>query len=105
HVASAYTHVIVEAGLPVLGETAMPLEHVVAELREAGLRVAMLSHGSDARIPSVHAANERWAQYDGMDAAWVRQLEVISRRNVDVYTRDPEPVFLSTPGLLAFVPN
>lgn len=105
HVLGTYTHVIVEAGLPVLGESVMPLEHVVAELRDAGLRVALLSHGSDARIPSVHAANERWAQYDGMDAAWVRQLEHSSRRNVEVYTSDPGPVFLSTPGLLEFVPN
>ena len=105
HVLSTYTHVIVEAALPVLGESVMPLRDVVAELREAGLHVALLSHGSDARIPSVHSANERWAQYDGMDAAWVRQLEQSSRRNVEVYTSDPGPVFLSTPGLLEFVPN
>lgn len=105
HVESTYTHVIVEAGLPVLGESAMPFERQVARLRAAGVQVALLSHGSDARIPSVHAANERWAQYEAMDPDWVRTLEAISRRNVAVYTSDPGPVFLSTPGLLEFVPN
>ncbi|HPU13532.1 MAG TPA: hypothetical protein PLQ19_07045 [Aeromicrobium sp.] len=105
HVFSAYTHVIVEAGLPVLGSTAMPLPEAVAQLRAGGLKVAMLAHGSDARIPSVHSANERWAQYDGMDPAWVRNLEFVSRRNVAAYNSDSESVFLSTPGLLEFVPN
>lgn len=105
HVVSTFTHVIVEAGLPVLGDSEMGFEHDVARLREAGLHVALLSHGSDARIPSVHAANERWAPYEAMDANWVRTLEQIARHNVDVYTSDPGPVFLSTPGLLEFVPD
>lgn len=105
HVLSTYTHVIVEAGLPVLGDSIEPFHRHVTRLREAGLNVALLSHGSDARIPSVHAANERWAQYDAMDPVWVRALEALSRRNVEVYTSDPGPVFLSTPGLLEFVPN
>lgn len=105
HVTSVYTHVIVEAGLPVLGASVMPFQQQVTQLREAGLHVALLSHGSDSRIPSVHAANERWAQFDAMDPAWVNVLESLSRRNVEVYTSDPGPVFLSTPGLLEFVPN
>ncbi|WP_418060571.1 glycosyltransferase family protein [Pimelobacter simplex] len=105
YVEDSFTHVVVEANRPIFGEIAGDGRHHVAELVRAGKTVALLSHGSDARIPSVHAARERWHSYDALRPADLRALEDRSRSNVAYYESFDGPVFVSTPGLLAFVPT
>jgi hypothetical protein len=99
------THVIVEANLPILGASSGTAADNVLDLQRAGKKVALLSHGSDGRIPSVHAANERWHPYDALDPRVVRALEVRSRSNVEAYRSFDGPVFVSTPGLVEFIPD
>jgi hypothetical protein len=98
-----FTHVIVEANRAVLGHATNGENHT-RELRRAGKRVALLSHGSDARIPSVHMANEKWHAYDEAPPATLEALERVSRINCDFYNSYDGTVFVSTPGLRAFVP-
>lgn len=100
-----FTHVIVEANLPIFGKIVGEGDQHVTELLRAGKHVAYLSHGSDARIPSVHAERERWHSYDALPASALDEFEHRARRNVQIYNSFSGTVFVSTPGLLEFVPN
>lgn len=98
-----FTHVIIEANRPILGSTAGDGRWHEAELRRRGIKVALLSHGSDARVPSVHAANERWHSYAALEPKALEALEQRSSINLAHYNQFDGTVFVSTPGLLAFV--
>jgi hypothetical protein len=100
-----FTHVIAEVNRPFLGSGTGDGQLDVAEMRRAGMRVALLSHGSDARIPSVHAAREPWHSYDALDPRALENFERAARRNTDIYNSFDGTVFVSTPGLLAFIPG
>jgi hypothetical protein len=105
HVLSTFTHVLAEANRPLFGSITGRGDQSVRELIRAGKGVALVSHGTDSRIPSVHAARETWHQYDALPAAQVRRMEEAARANVAFYESFEGPVFVSTPGLLEFVPH
>ncbi len=104
--ATRFTHVIVEAAMPVLGG-----RHggdVLAQIRELqgrGLKIAMLAHGTDARLPSRHREQVPWSPF--VDDSWVpvdvHEEEV--RKNLDLMEAVGGPVFVSTPGLLVDLPT
>jgi hypothetical protein len=103
-----FSHVLVEAELPLfprLGDGSVLSE--VRSLRRAGLRVATVSHGSDVRSPSAHAAREPWSPY--LEPSWGDGpvLEEQSRRNRRLLAQlrdEGVPAFVSTPDLLVDVP-
>lgn len=101
-----FSHVIVEANLPVLG-SGLVRNGVrnTLELQRAGRTVALLSHGSDARVPSIHAEREQWHSYGALRPGFLQRLERQARANVDVYNAFEGTVFVSTPGVRAFVPR
>ncbi len=106
YVMKTYSHVIIEANLPILGHIQAGFgERNAGELARAGIKVAMLSHGSDGRIPSVHAGQERWHAYDALPPATLDYLEVRAQHNVPVYNSFDGTVFISTPALAAFMPE
>lgn len=100
-----FTHVIAEVNRPILGSGTCDGQLDVKELLRAGKTVALLSHGSDARIPSVHAAREPWHSYAALDQRTIDAFERTARRNTEIYNNFDGTVFVSTPGLLAFVPK
>jgi glycosyltransferase involved in cell wall biosynthesis len=105
-VTSTYSHAIIEANRPLVGPLhGADASHDIPILLKAGLNVALLSHGSDARIPSIHVELERWSPFPDMDDKVVNRLEEAARRSVELYTSFPGPVFVSTPDLLDFIPN
>lgn len=99
-----YTHVIVEANLPVLGKIAGRGIAHARELQREGKHVALLSHGSDARIPSVHAQREPWHSYGALSTQQLDAFERTSTANGIDYAQFEGTVFVSTPGLLEFIP-
>lgn len=105
HVMAGFTHVLAEANRPLFGSIAGRGDQSVRELLRAGKNVALVSHGTDSRIPSVHAARETWHPYDALPPAQVRRMEENARANVAFYESFDGPVFVSTPGLLEFVPH
>lgn len=104
-VTGTYTHVMIESSQPVLGAgQARGIDHA-RQLQRAGLSVGLLSHGTDVRIPSVHKAEERWAHYDALDPRVVARMEANARFNTQMMAEFDGPTFVSTPGLLRFVPG
>lgn len=106
HVYGNATHVIVEAQKQPLGNIlAETTERQVQGLVEAGIRVAMVCHGSDIRLPSRHAASHPDSPFRNAADPVTRRLERVTQQNADLLARLGVPVFVSTPGLIADVPS
>ena len=98
-----YTHVLIEGNKPILGWKKAGAGADIRKLRSAGVRVGMLAHGSDVRIPSVHAEREEWAAYGQMDPKLVQALEKSAGVANKEFARFDGPKFVSTLGLLDFI--
>jgi hypothetical protein len=100
-----FTHVLIEAEFPPLG--GMFHENVSAQvsvLRDRGVSVAMVCHGSDIRLPSRHRERESWSPFVNDDWVTVEKLEKATVRNRELLDEIGAPTFVSTPGLLLDVP-
>ncbi len=99
-----FTHVLVEAERPLFGPRfARSLPAEVAALREAGISVAFLAHGTDVRDPDAHAARTRWSPYPEDPRTETLRRDV--RENLALLAAAAAPVFVSTPDLLADLPS
>lgn len=98
-----FTHVIVESGIH-LYESNGPVLALVRMLQQHGIRVALLWHGSDIRLPSAHARRERDSPFaHGYPDTAV--LEKIAGANRTLIEDAGVAAFVSTPDLLAVVPE
>lgn len=105
-VADGFTHVMIEAEKQPFG--ALLDETTVAQarrLREHGIAVVMLCHGTDVRSPSRHREAEPESPFRDTMAGQAPRLERIARDNRRTLDRIGAPVLVSTPGLLADVPG
>jgi hypothetical protein len=103
-VRSRFTHVILEAGRHLFGRAYD--ERVLDEIRDlqaGGVRVAMLTHGSDMRSPARHVAAHPDSPYGEWSLSPV--LEAEAARNRALLDEAGVPIFASTPGMLADVPE
>jgi hypothetical protein len=102
-----FTHVLVEAQLPMLPRPGMTVEDEIRMLRDRRIRVATVSHGTDIRVPSEHASREPWSPFrDGLYPGQ-SDLQRITEQNRTLLERlrdDDFPAFVSTPDLLIDVP-
>ena len=101
-----FTHVLLEPAIPLLGGiTSGTLEEDVELLASAGLEVALVAHGSEVRIPSVHRELELhspfWSDQDG----YTSSAEARTRALNASMDRLGLPEFVSTPDLLNYRPN
>lgn len=102
---SRQTHVIWEAGRPLLGRR---YEGGIAEeidrMQKVGVACALLFHGSDIRLPSAHAKSNPWSPFrESTDV--VRNLEETAKRNAELAADAGVPLFVSTPDLLQWLPG
>lgn len=98
-----FTHVMIESGTHLVkpnGEV-LPL---VRALQQQGVRVALLWHGSDIRLPSAHARREPDSPF-GNGYPDTEVLEQIASRNKALVDEAAVAVFVSTPDLLTDVPQ
>lgn len=96
-----FTHVLIEAGRQPFGRIFdQTVDDQVRSLLAAGLRVAMVAHGSDIRLPSRHAAGNADSPF--RPGLWNKTpgLEREARENARLFDRLGLPVFVSTPDLL-----
>jgi hypothetical protein len=103
--ATRFTHVLVEAEEPLFGRLfgRDPRVELLAML-SAGIDVAFIAHGTDVRLPSRHAANNRWSPYRDPDV-YLARPERVARENQNLLATSGRPVFVSTPDLLMDVPE
>lgn len=104
--AEHYTHVVFEAVMPVLGGMhGGDVLRQIETLRARGLVVWMLSHGTDITLPSRHRELEPWSHF--RDDEWVpfASAEEAAGRNLDIVARAQAPTFVSTAGLLNYLPG
>ena len=101
-----FTHMLIEAEMKPLGS--LLGGDVLAQaqsIRAGGVRIGMVCHGSDIRLPSRHAAADEWSPFHNDDWVPVAALEEVVLGNLRVLSELEEPTFVSTPGLLLDVPN
>lgn len=99
-----FTHVLLESGRYLYGPVPWKSQIDVAlELVSRGVRIGLLWHGSDIRVPSEHAAWELDSPFGARghyskEATSILEANAIERRRMVSAT--DLPVFVSTPGLL-----
>ncbi|GAA1926615.1 hypothetical protein GCM10009775_18510 [Microbacterium aoyamense] len=99
-----FTHVIVESGRHLFG-TDGTVSGQLDMMTAAGIRVALLFHGSDIRRPSAHAQVERDSPFHAGGYDDSGRLEEITARNHALADAAGLPVFVSTPDLLGELPG
>jgi hypothetical protein len=106
HVTKSYTHVLLEAERPLFGTlNGSTCVGDIRALRNAGLRVGLVSHGSDLRVPSMHA--QMYPDSPFHDTSWdsVPILERNATRNRALMNSYDGPTFVSTLDLLDYAPS
>lgn len=102
-VVRGFTHVLIESGRRLFGPGTDVLSDVDLLVRR-GIQVGLLWHGSDIRIPSLHARMDRDSPFRDGSYAEQERLEHITRRNHALIDESGLPSMVSTPDLLEFVP-
>lgn len=102
-IAAGFSHVLVEAGRPPAGGPyRAPLARQLRDLIASGVRVAYLAHGTDVRVPSVHAAAHPDSPFRSGDH---EPLEMQARANIALIEDLGIDAFVSTPDLFEFLPG
>ncbi len=100
-----FTHVLMESGLPLLGRSSRSdAFREAAELRAAGVSVAMMFHGSDLRLPHVHREANEWSPFHSSEVPSTL-LGERAESNIAGVRRLALPAFVSTPDLLQYLPE
>ncbi len=103
---TSVTHVLLEAGQTILGGLhGSDLQAEVAALQRAGIKVGLISHGSDVRSPALHRTLEPASPFHSALAGLTATLEA---KTAATHARMDElslPEFVSTPDLLQYRPN
>lgn len=101
-----FTHVLIEAELPILSPLyAGDLITEINDLEAYGIKVALVSHGSDTRLPSAHRNIEPNSPFVSSLDGLTPLLEDRAKQNLAIMDELALPEFVSTPDLLEFRPN
>ncbi|QYM76988.1 glycosyltransferase [Leucobacter luti] len=101
-----YTHVLIEACFPILGgRYSGDMYRQAAELQEAGLKLAIVGHGTDIRLPSRHAELHEWSYFHTDEWVAPELVEKVVSKNLKLIDDLGVPTFVSTAGLLLDVPE
>ncbi|WP_298891285.1 hypothetical protein [uncultured Serinicoccus sp.] len=100
------THVVLESGRPVLGDLhAGSMLADVPTLEAAGIRHAVLYHGSEIRDLRGHAEAYAHSPFHGPWDDYLRTLQAVVDRNRRELADYAGPVLVSTPDLLDVLPG
>jgi hypothetical protein len=99
-----FTHVILESGRPLFGDTGETVERQVRGLMKRGIKVALLWHGSDIRDPGAHRERETFSPFERIDARLVTDIAARAARNRVLADALRITEFVSTPDLLTDAP-
>ncbi|MDQ0645040.1 glycosyltransferase family protein [Microbacterium murale] len=102
-VVDGFTHVLMESMRPLFGLRFDDVTAEIAALREHGLSVALIAHGTDVRSPTRHASAHRWSPFAGSSSS--RTLEATAELNRHIAETLGLPLFVSTLDLLDDLPD
>jgi hypothetical protein len=106
HVVSGFSHVLIEACMPLFGSLfSGDIRREVAALQQHGIRVGMISHGSEVRLPSRHMQRHPFSMFNSMAPDRVEPMERVALKNQALIEDLAVPWFVSTAGLVADHPN
>jgi len=101
-----FTHVLVEAGRPITGYLhGRNVDGEIGVFTKAGISCAVVSHGSDTRVPSHHMEKYEASPFGQAPSDVFQTLENRAKILVDIYSRLNVPVFVSTPDLIDDLPQ
>lgn len=101
-----FTHVLVEASVPLVGGAfKSDMIKQVRAMEQRGAKVALIAHGTEARLPSRHAAGEPWSHLVGDMWTDIPNLERTVERNLRIIEDLNLPTFVATAGLLLDLPH
>ena len=106
HVQSELTHVLIEAGRSVAGTlNGHTFAADARRLRDAGLTVGLVFHGSEIRDPRLHAQRYPWSPFrdpkDPLTARLQKQVDALA----PLVAEFDGPTYVSTPDLLDDLPG
>lgn len=105
-ITSHFTHVLVEASMPILGGAfGSDLVLEIRTLQDAGVKVGAISHGSDVRIPTRHTEIEEHSPFNSDLGTLTSTLQSKTTQNNAVLDALQITEFVSTPDLLTYRPN
>ncbi|MFF8956023.1 glycosyltransferase [Streptomyces sp. NPDC014894] len=101
-----YTHLIADAFRPVFGPlNGTGVEGDLPALAQAGIKVALLAHGSEVRDPARHRARHPHSLFHDAPDGYEAELSLLAERNRRVAEESGLPVFVTTPDLLLDLPG
>ncbi|QOC92781.1 glycosyltransferase family 4 protein [Micromonospora craniellae] len=105
-VLSGYSHVVVDAFMPLFGYlNGDNIEGDLPALRRAGIKVALLAHGSEIRHPDRHMERHEFSLFADAPEGVAAKLRHKAERNRRVAEEAGLPTFVTTPDLLADLPG
>ncbi|MFI5754726.1 glycosyltransferase family 4 protein [Streptomyces sp. NPDC051569] len=101
-----YTHLLVDAFMPVMGGlNGDSIAEDLAALKQARIKVALLSHGSDIRHPDRHLDRHEFSLFRDAPEGIADRLRVKAERNRRIADACGLPLFVTTPDLLDDLPT
>jgi glycosyltransferase involved in cell wall biosynthesis len=101
-----YTHLIVDAFLPVFGYlNGDTIEGDLPALRRAGIKVALLAHGSEIRHPGRHRQRYEFSLFHDAPKDIGPRYTARAERNRRIAEASGLPLFVTTPDLLTDLPS
>lgn len=100
-----YTHLIADAFRPVFGTlNGNSIAGDLPALRNAGIKVALLAHGTDVRHPLRHMERNPYSLYFDAPEGFAESRVATTERNQRIAASSGLPVFVTTPDLLDDLP-
>jgi glycosyltransferase involved in cell wall biosynthesis len=101
-----YTHLLSDATRPVFGfRNGLDILADLPALHDAGVKAALLFHGSDVRDPDAHSARYEYSAYREAPADTLERLRRLTPRNRQIAAESGLPLFVTTLDLLDDVPE
>ncbi|MBO8184711.1 glycosyltransferase family 4 protein [Streptomyces spirodelae] len=105
-VLGSYTHYLADSFTPALGRlNGGHIQDDLPSLSAAGIKVALLAHGSDVRDPQRHMSRYEHSLFHAADEQILRALAKKSARNRRMAAQSGLPQFVTTPDLLEELPG
>ena len=106
HVLSEWSHVLLEAGRPIIGRAhGRDFAGDARVFSRAGLVVGLLFHGSEVRDPRRHALRNKWSPYAVPTEDLTDRLQQGADALLPKVRAFDGPIFVSTPDLLTDLPQ